>query len=109
MTFDPDIAGDLLLVDGVETVTLAASSTVTVAGAKRCQLTTAQTSSAVGVAEPTEIVWLLPEVNLAGVTPRLGDRITDAGGTTWTITTQVIAHWHRCGTPPAANSVERES
>ena len=110
MTFDPDIADDLLLVDGVETVTLAASSTVTVAGAKRGQSTTAQTRSAVGVSEPTEIVWLLPEVNLSGVTPRLGDRITDAGGTTWTITSASYScHWHRCGAPPAANSVERES
>ena len=37
MTFDPDIADDLLLVDGVETITLTGSSTVTVAGAKRGQ------------------------------------------------------------------------
>jgi hypothetical protein len=86
VTFDPDIAGDLLLVDGVETITLAGSSTVTVAGAKRGQSTTAQTPSAGGVSEPTEIVWLLPDVNLAGVTPRLGDSITDVGGTAWTIT-----------------------
>ena len=62
------------------------SSTVTVAGAKRGQVTTAQTPSSVGVSEPTEIVWLLPEGNLAGVTPRPGDRITDVGGTVWTIT-----------------------
>ena len=38
------------------------------------------------MSEPTEIVWLLPDVNLAGVTPRLGDSITDAGDTVWTIT-----------------------
>ena len=86
MTFDPDIAGDLLLIDGLETITLSGSSTVTVAGAKRGQVTTAQTPSSVGVSEPTEIVWLLPEGNLAGVTPRPGDRITDVGGTVWTIT-----------------------
>jgi hypothetical protein len=84
--FDPDIAGDLLLVDGVETITLTASSTVTVAGAKRGQSNVAQDRSAIGVSEPTEIVWLLPQVNLAGISPRPGDSISDGGGTTWTIT-----------------------
>jgi hypothetical protein len=86
VTFDPDIADDLLLVDGIETVTLAASSTVTVAGAKRGQLSTGENPSAVGVSEPTEMVWLLPEVSLSGVTPRPGDSIADAGAVVWTIT-----------------------
>ncbi|HTU27306.1 MAG TPA: hypothetical protein VMF30_17995 [Pirellulales bacterium] len=87
MNFDPDISSDLLLVDGVETVTLAGSRSVTVAGAKRGQLTTAQQSAATGVSEPTEIVWLLPADNLDGITPRPGDHITDSASIGWTIAT----------------------
>jgi hypothetical protein len=86
VTFDPDIADDLTLLDGVETVTLTGSSTLSVAGAKRGQQSTAQATSAAGVSEPSEMAWLLPGVNLADVIPQLGDRISDAGGTTWTIT-----------------------
>jgi hypothetical protein len=85
MTFDPAIADDLLLVDGTETVTLVAASTVTVVGAKRGQLGMVERPSVAGLSEPTELMWLLPQQCLSGVVPRLGDKIIDAGGTAWTI------------------------
>jgi hypothetical protein len=81
MSFDPDIAGDSLLVDGVETVTLHSTSAVVVEGAKRGLLTLAEMEFRQIGLESADLAWNLPEVNLGGVEPRQGDAIEDAGGT----------------------------
>jgi hypothetical protein len=85
MNFDPDIAEDCLLVDGTETVTLHSTSVVVVEGAKRGQLTLAEMEFRQIGLESSDLAWNLPEVNLAGVVPRQGDSIEDAGGVQWTI------------------------
>jgi hypothetical protein len=85
MTFEPDIADDCLLVDQIETVTLHSTSVVAVDGAKRGQLSLAESEFRQVGFEANDLSWLLPEVSLNGVTPRRGDAIEDAGGTYWTI------------------------
>lgn len=85
MSFEPNIATDCLLVDGTETVTLYADTVVSVEGAKRGQLTLSETEFRQLGLESSDLAWNLPEVNLAGVEPRQGDTIADAGGTRWTI------------------------
>jgi hypothetical protein len=85
MSFEPDISGDCLLVDGVETVTLHSTSAVVVEGAKRGILALGEMEFRQIGLESSDLVWILPEVNLAGVEPRQGDAIEDAGGTFWTI------------------------
>jgi len=85
MTFQPDVADDCLLVDGTETITLHSSATVVVASAKRGQLTLAETEFRQVGLEATDLAWLLPGAELAGVEPRRGDAIEDGSGTLWTI------------------------
>lgn len=85
MNFAPDIAADCLLVDGTETVTLHAASPIVVAGAKRGVLTLAEMEFRQIGLESSDLAWNLPEVSLAGITPRRGDTIEDAAGVNWTI------------------------
>jgi len=85
MTFTPDVAGDLGLIDGTETVTLHGSSVVSVAGAKRGSLTLAEIEFRQVGLESADLGWTLPAETLADVEPRQGDAIEDAGGTFWTI------------------------
>jgi hypothetical protein len=85
MSFEADIAGDCLLVDGIETVTLHSTSAVVVEGAKRGLLTLSEMEFRQIGLESSDLVWILPEVNLGGVAPRQGDAVEDAGGTFWTI------------------------
>ncbi|REK19169.1 MAG: hypothetical protein DWQ37_01900 [Planctomycetota bacterium] len=85
MTFDPDLSNDCLLVDGTETVTLHSTSTVAVEGAKRGQLTLEEIEFRQVGLESADLGWNLPEANLAGLVPRQGDAIEDAGGTFWTV------------------------
>jgi hypothetical protein len=85
MTFDPDIGDDALLVDGLETVTLTGTSTVTVSGAKRGELTTAEADLERELLSAGDLAWLLPVASLGGVTPRPGDTIADANATVWSI------------------------
>jgi hypothetical protein len=85
MSFDPDVTGDCVLIDGMEPVTLHSTSVVSVEGAKRGRLTLSETEFRQVGLEPTDMAWLLPEVSLAGVTPRRGDAIEDSSGAHWTI------------------------
>ncbi len=85
MSFDPDIADDCLLADGTEAVTLHGTALVSIAGAKRGRLTLAETEFRQLGLESSDLAWILPDVELAGVEPRRGDSIEDAGGTLWTI------------------------
>lgn len=85
MSFEPDIADDCLLVDGTETVTLHSTSVVVIEGAKRGRLSLSDTEFRQVGLEASDMAWLLPEASLAGVTPRRGDAIEDAGGTFWTV------------------------
>lgn len=85
MNFEPDIADDCLLFDGVETVTLHSTSVVVVAGTERGPLLLSDTEFRQVGLEARDMAWLLPAVSLGGVTPRRGDAIEDAGGTHWTI------------------------
>jgi hypothetical protein len=85
MSFEPDIADDCLLVDGIETVTLHSTSVVAVEGAKRARLVLSETEFRQVGLEAADMAWLLPDVSLEGVVPRQGDAIEDAGGTFWTI------------------------
>lgn len=91
MTFDPEVTADCLLVDGAETVTLHSTTAVTVAGAKRGQLTLAEMEFRQIGLESTDLAWNLPAVNLAGVRPRRGDTIEDASGAHWTIQSATCA------------------
>jgi hypothetical protein len=85
MNFAPDITADAILIDGTETVMLHGASSVTVEGARRGALTLPEVEfRQVGV-ESTDLAWNLPGVSLAGVAPRRGDSIEDAGGAHWTI------------------------
>ncbi len=85
MNFEPDIAADCLLVDGTETVTLHSTSVVTIEGAKRGGLALSEMEFRQLGLESSDLAWNLPGVELAGVEPRQGDTIEDAGGTFWTI------------------------
>jgi hypothetical protein len=85
MTFQPDVSADCLLVDGTETVMLHSTAAVTVAGAKRGQLTLAEIEFRQVGLESSDLAWNLPDVNLAGVRPRRGDAIEDGSGAQWTI------------------------
>src|SRR5665213_607121 len=85
MNFEPDVSLDCLLVDGTESVTLHGAAMVTVANAKRGQLTLPEVEFRQVGLEATDLAWSLPDVQLAGVTPRQGDTIVDASGTGWTI------------------------
>ncbi len=85
MTFDPEIADDCLLVDQLEAVTLHSTSVIVVEGAKRGRLTLADSEFRQVGLEPSDMSWLLPEVNMNGIVPRRGDAIEDASGTYWTI------------------------
>lgn len=85
MNFIPDIADDVALVDGVETVTLHSTSVVVVEGAKRGRLTLSETEFRQVGLESSDLAWVLPDANLGGLAPRRGDAIEEAGGTRWTI------------------------
>jgi hypothetical protein len=85
MNFIPDIAGDCLLVDGTETVTLHGESLVVVAGAKRGPLVLAEIEFRQLGVETTDLAWNLPEVNLSGVVPRRGDTLEDDAGAFWVV------------------------
>jgi hypothetical protein len=85
MSFQPDIADDCLLVDGVETVTLHGTSAIAVDGAKRGRLALSEIEFRQVGLEASDITWILPVVSLAGVEPRRGDAIEDAAGVHWTI------------------------
>src|SRR6266852_1775772 len=85
MTFDPDIADDCLLVDGIQTVTLHGTAVLSVAGAKRGPISQSEIQFSTLGLEPTDVVWNLPEVNLAGIEPANGDTIEETGGARWTI------------------------
>ena len=85
MNFQPDVMNDCLLVDGTETITLHSTSVVSVEGAKRGPLSLEEMEFRQLGLESSDLAWNLPGVNLAGVEPRQGDAIEDAGGTLWTV------------------------
>jgi hypothetical protein len=85
MNFEPDISDDCLLVDGGETTTLHATTTVSVADAKRGPLSLAEIEFRQLGLESSDLAWSLPGVNLEGVEPRQGDVIEDASGVFWVI------------------------
>jgi hypothetical protein len=85
MNFEPDIADDCLLVDGLETITLHGTATLVVEGARRGRLTLAQMEFRQVGLESTDMAWALPAVSLGDVVPCQGDVIEDAGATNWII------------------------
>jgi hypothetical protein len=89
MNFLPDIAGDCLLVDGTETITLHSSSTISVEGAKRGPLVLAEIEFRQLGVETSDLAWNLPDVSLVGIAPRRGDAIEDAAGVFWTVQSAV--------------------
>lgn len=91
MNFNPDVAEDCLLVDGVETITLHSTASVVVEGAKRGQLTLAEIEFRQVGLESTDLAWSMPAVNLQGVEPRRGDAIEDSTGAQWTILSAAFA------------------
>ena len=89
MNFLPDIAGDCLLVDGTETITLHSSSTISVEGAKRGPLVLAEIEFRQLGVETSDLAWNLPDVSRVGIAPRRGDAIKDAAGVVWTVQSAV--------------------
>jgi hypothetical protein len=89
MNFQPDIAGDALLIDGTETVTLHADRVVVVEGAKRGTLSLGEIEFRQVGLESRDLAWQLPGGNLADVEPRPGDAIEDAAGAFWTVQSAV--------------------
>ena len=85
MSYQPDVSDDCLLVDGTESVTLHAASTILVEGAKRGPLTLAEMEFRQLGLESTDLAWILPGVNLGAVEPRQGDTIEDSSGASWII------------------------
>lgn len=87
------LANEFEVWDGIETVTFSVmdegtvTTSQTVAGALRRKLgKRASQLSEVGLAlEPEDLVWHLPVVNLAGLAPKPGDRITDAANAAYTV------------------------
>ncbi len=86
LVFDPAVDHEVF--DGTETVTFrsvvngAVASAISVAAALRRVLgKRAAQLTALGLAlEPQDLVWHLPNTNLAGVAPKPGDEILDSTG-----------------------------
>lgn len=86
-----DLSDDYLIWDNRETITYTVEKRAgdvahTIDDCKRRALTYRELAFSGGAYTSGDRAWLIPTVKLpAGVTPKIADRVTDGGGTAWTV------------------------